>query len=60
MKEINEILYDPVLDRGEKIEDIKKILHDSKNNFFKPKEDNYKPVRIGNVFSSNYIEYKSN
>ena len=59
MKEINEILYDPVLDRGEKIEDIKKILHDSKNNFFKPK-DNYKPVRIRNVFSSNYIEYKSN
>ena len=25
----------------------------------KPKEDNYKPVRIGNAFSSNYIEYKS-
>ena len=24
----------------------------------KPK-DNYKPVRIGNAFSSNYIEYKS-
>ena len=27
---------------------------------FKPKEDYYKPVRIGNAFSSNYIEYKSN
>ena len=25
----------------------------------KPKEDNYKPVRIGNAFSSNYIECKS-
>ena len=23
-------------------------------------EDNYKPVRIGNAFSSNYIKYKSN
>ena len=26
----------------------------------KPKEDNYKPVRIGNAFNSNYIECKSN
>ena len=31
-----------------------------KNNLFKPEEDHYKPIRIGNVFSSNYIEYKSN
>ena len=60
MKEIKEILYDPILDRDKKIEEIKKIFYDSKNNFFKPKEDNYKPVRIGNAFSSNYIEYKSN
>ena len=30
-----------------------------KNIFFKPKKDNYKPERIGNAFSSNYIEYKS-
>ena len=60
MKEIKEILFDPILDRDEKIEEIKKIIHDSKNNFFKPNEDNYKPVRIVNAFSSNYIEYKSN
>ena len=60
MKEIKEILYDPILDRDEKIEEIKKHLYDPKNNLFKPKEDNYKPMRIGNAFSSNYIEYKSN
>ena len=60
MKEIKEILYDPILDRDEKVEEIKKILYDSTKTFFKPKEDNYKPVRIGNAFSSNYIEYKSN
>ena len=60
IKEIKEILYDPILDRDEKIEEILKIPYDSKNNYFKPKEDNYKPLRIGNVFSSNYIEYKSN
>ena len=60
IKEIKENLYDLILDRDEKIEEIKKILYDSKNNFFKPKEDNCKPVRIGKAFSSNYIEYKSN
>ena len=38
----------------------KKIFYDPKNKLFKPKEDNYKPIRIGNAFSSNYIEYKSN
>ena len=42
------------------MEEIKKILYDPENNIFKPKEDNYKPVRIGNAFNSNYIEYKSN
>ena len=26
----------------------------------KQAEDNYKPVRTGNVLSSNYVEYKSN
>ena len=36
--------------------EIKKALYE----LFKPKEDNYKPIRIGNTFSSNYIEYKSN
>ena len=60
MNEIKEILYDLILDRDEKIEEIKKILYDPKKNLFKPKEDNYQPIRIGNAFSSNYIEYKSN
>ena len=54
LKEIKEILYDQILDRDEKIEEIKKILYDP----FKPKEDNYKPVRIGNAFSSKYIAYQ--
>ena len=56
-KEIKELLYDQILDTDEKIEEI---LYYSKNNFLEPKEDNYNPVRIGNAFSSNYIEYKSN
>ena len=54
IKEIKEILYDPILDRDEKIEEIKKIFYDKKNNLFEPTEDNYKPERIGNAFSSNY------
>ena len=61
IKEIKEIFYDPITNRDEKIEEIKKkTLYDPKNNLIKPKEDNYKPTRIGNAFSSNYIEYKSN
>ena len=60
MKEIKEILYDVILDKDEKIEEIKKILHDPKKKFFKPKKDNYNPVRIGDAFSSNDIEYKIN
>ena len=60
IKEIKEIIYDPIIDRDGKIEEIKKILYDPNNNLFKPKEDNYKPERIGNAFISNYIEYKSN
>ena len=34
MEELKEILYDPILDRDEKIEEIKKILYDSKKKFF--------------------------
>ena len=41
-------------------EEIRKIIYDPKNNLFKPEEDHYKSIRIGNAFSSNYIEYKSN
>ena len=52
LTEIKEILDDQMLDRDEKIEEIKKILYDP----FKPKED--KPVRTGNAFSSKYIEYQ--
>ena len=58
IKEIKEILYDQILDRDEKIEEIKNIFYDPKSNLSKPKEDNYKPVRTGNAFSSNYIEIK--
>ena len=60
IKEIKEILYDSILDKDEKIEEIKKTLYHPKNNLFKAKKDNYKPERTGNAFSSNYIEYKSN
>ena len=59
IKVIKEILYDQILHRDEKIEEIRNIFYDPKNNLFKPKENNYKPVRIGNAFSSNDIEYKS-
>ena len=54
-KEIKEILYEPIINRGAKIEKIKKILFDPRNDLFKPEEDHYKPVRIGKGFSSNYI-----
>ena len=37
----------------------KKIIIQKKY-LFKPKKDSYKRIRIGNAFSSNYIEYKSN
>ena len=60
IKEIKEILHDPIIDSDEKIEKTKKILYDPKNILFKPKEDNYNPIRIGNAFSGNYMEYKSN
>ena len=48
------------MNREEKTEEIKNIFYDPKNNIFKQEEDNYKLVRIGYAFSSNYIEYKSN
>ena len=43
-----------------KIEEIKGTLNDPRSNLFKAEKDDYKPVRNGNGFSSNYIEYKSN
>ena len=60
IKEIKEILLDPIINRDEKIEEIKKLIYDPRNNLFKQEKDNNKSVRIGNAFSSNYIEYKSN
>ena len=39
---------------------LKKVIYDPRNKLFKPKKDHYKPVKIGNAFSINYIEYKSN
>ena len=36
-----------------------KILRDIRT-LFEPEEDYCEPVRIGNAFSSNYIEYESN
>ena len=37
-----------------------KILRDIRSWYESYKEDYYKPIRIGNAFSSNYIKYESN
>ena len=37
-----------------------KIIRDIKTLFESEKEDYYKPLRIGNAFSSIYIEYEGN
>ena len=34
IKQIKEIFHDPIINRDEKIEEIKKILYDPRNNFF--------------------------
>ena len=60
IKEMKETFHDSIMNRDEKIEGIKEIIYDLKNNLLKPKEDNYQPIKIGNGFSSNYIEYRSN
>ena len=36
------------------------ILRDTRNNFENEEEDYYKPVRVSNFWSNNYIEDKSN
>ena len=36
------------------------MLRDIRTLYQSDKEDYYKPIRIGNAFSSNYIEYESN
>ena len=55
IKKIIKSLHDSKIKRDRKIEEIEKILYE-----LKEEEDYYKPVRTGNAFSSNYIEYKSN
>ena len=37
-----------------------KLMRDIKTLFELDKEDYYKPVRTGNAFNRNYIEYESN
>ena len=37
-----------------------RIIRDIRNLFEQEKEDYYKPVRVGNFWSRNYIEYESN
>ena len=36
-----------------------KVLRDIRTLYESDKEDYYQPIRIGNAFSSNYIEYES-
>ena len=56
LKEVKEIVNDPILDRDEKTNEIKKIIYGSKDDL----ENNYKPERFTSAFNSNYIEYRSN
>ena len=37
-----------------------RVIRDNRNLFEQEKEDYYKPVRVGNFWSDNYIEYESN
>ena len=60
IEEIKEIICDPIINRDEKKEEIRETLYDPRNNFFQPEKDHYKPVKNGNVFSSNFFEYKNN
>ena len=60
IKEINDSLYDSIINSDEKIEKIKIIFYGPRNDLLKQEEDPYKPVGTGNAFSKNYIEYKSN
>ena len=54
---IRDIPHDSIINRDKNIEEIKKILYDPRSDTFKPEQDHYKPVRIGDSLSSNYIEY---
>ena len=50
-KEIKEIVNDPILDKDEKIDKIKKSSYGL--------SDNFKPYKFTSSFNSNYVEYKS-
>ena len=68
MEEIKEILHDPIINRDkkiEKIEEIKKILYDPRNNLYKPEKYHYKPVQmllvmllVATIFSIKAMETK--
>ena len=55
IKEIKEIRNDLIINRDEKIKEIKKIVFDQRNNLFKSAKDHYIATRISNAFRSNYI-----
>ena len=50
-KEIKEVVNDPILDKDEKIDKIKKSSFGLR--------DNFKPYKFTSSFNSNYVEYKS-
>ena len=49
-KEIKEIVNDPILDKDEKIDEIKKSIYGLKHNF--------KPYKFTGSFNSNYVDYR--
>ena len=51
IKEIKEIANDPILDKDEKIDEIKKSIYSLK--------DNFKLYKFTSSFNRNYIEYRS-
>ena len=50
-KDIKEIVNDPILDKDEKINEIKKSIYGLK--------DNFKPYKFTSSFNNNYVEYRS-
>ena len=51
LKEIKEIVNDPILDKDEKTNEIRKVIYGSK--------DNFKPYKFTSTFNSNYVQYRS-
>ena len=56
LKEIKDVVNDPILDKDEKANEIKKNIYGSKDDL----ENNYKRERFASAFNSNYIEFRSN